>query len=527
MITETEKRYTDDWAKDKSRELVKKMIAETVLQKKDPARTRVLCFPGIDYTEVVQVYDQLGIPRENVTGIERDKNVAKVIGERCPEINLYSGTLEDFVEDGKSFNFDVVSLDFMGPIAMSQIDVLKNLRRKQKVDEFLFHGANLVRREDENTKEAYAVWDAKTGISTNDPNLIEGGWTGVVGRLGNKFKTLTENSVSKFFGKVFDKKDKKERKANAYSSYLRTALTGLSVPGQIESFRFAYGDKEFDEKFVLTDDGKLISRDLLDRGSSDYIGNLDISNGMLAKLQERIGIICANKKMPKEYVLPIFKGVMFAGRETFFNVDTEKFERYGYISETGAPMIGDIYFVRKPSELIKACKKVARSVGFMNGGMMEDGHKIARHAQSLNHIFFDHSAALMDAALFEFEDLGDRTFLGNSSKPILNKRLYLEAIADGVDDSSVKNLYRSWKSEDLESWRAEYEGRPAPAIETPTVVRKIPSERPGNGELTKENIIAMIGEGIPIDEINKAWPEYGIRTLRAYKANFTRGSYNK
>ena len=67
----TEKRYHDDWAKTKSRDLVRLMIERTLLKFRRPKDIRVLCFPGIDAEEIIQVYDSLGIPRSNVVGVER------------------------------------------------------------------------------------------------------------------------------------------------------------------------------------------------------------------------------------------------------------------------------------------------------------------------------------------------------------------------------------------------------------------------------------------------------------------------
>ena len=79
MTYEAEKHYADDWAKAKSRDLVRDVIERNLLRIRKPKDLQVLCFPGIDATEVFQVYDSLGIPRENITGLERDPYVAEQI----------------------------------------------------------------------------------------------------------------------------------------------------------------------------------------------------------------------------------------------------------------------------------------------------------------------------------------------------------------------------------------------------------------------------------------------------------------
>ena len=73
-----QKHYSDDWAKSRSRDLVRGMIEDTVLQYRKPSQVTVLCFPGVDTTEIEEVYDPLGIPRENIIGLERDPEIAKL-----------------------------------------------------------------------------------------------------------------------------------------------------------------------------------------------------------------------------------------------------------------------------------------------------------------------------------------------------------------------------------------------------------------------------------------------------------------
>ena len=75
----TEKRYQSDWAKAKSRDLVKDMIQKTLLKFRKPEELSVLCLPGIDAEEIFQVYDALGIPRKNIVGVERESDIADAL----------------------------------------------------------------------------------------------------------------------------------------------------------------------------------------------------------------------------------------------------------------------------------------------------------------------------------------------------------------------------------------------------------------------------------------------------------------
>jgi len=46
------------------------------------SKMRVLCFPGHEGLEVTEVYDKLGIPRQNIVGIERNEEAAEELESR-------------------------------------------------------------------------------------------------------------------------------------------------------------------------------------------------------------------------------------------------------------------------------------------------------------------------------------------------------------------------------------------------------------------------------------------------------------
>ncbi len=70
------KTYNDP-AKQLSRQKLRDFIQKTVLSKKRAKDVRVVCFPGAEVEgeeglEIKEIYDPLGIPRKNITGLERD-----------------------------------------------------------------------------------------------------------------------------------------------------------------------------------------------------------------------------------------------------------------------------------------------------------------------------------------------------------------------------------------------------------------------------------------------------------------------
>src|SRR3989338_8232025 len=100
------------------------MIESTLLKFRKTSELKVLCFPGIDTAEVKQVYDLLGIPRYNITGVERESHVADQIEQNCPGINIVRGTLEEYVANLQRHDYDIISLDYIGACRLQQLDCL-------------------------------------------------------------------------------------------------------------------------------------------------------------------------------------------------------------------------------------------------------------------------------------------------------------------------------------------------------------------------------------------------------------------
>lgn len=109
-MTGLPKESYDDEAKKEWRRRWRKFIKQL---HKPPRETKVVCFPGREALEIFQVYDTLNVPRNNIVGIERDRDSYDHLKAQRLGIELFSGSDTDFFEhtDGK---FDVVSLDYDG-----------------------------------------------------------------------------------------------------------------------------------------------------------------------------------------------------------------------------------------------------------------------------------------------------------------------------------------------------------------------------------------------------------------------------
>lgn len=102
---------------------------ETKYQNKDSDYLNVACLPGKNAAEIFEVYDRLGIPRENIYGIEKNLEIAEKIEEKTPNINLFTGSAEEFFENAadKDQVFDIISLDFTGKLTEDKSNLINDL----------------------------------------------------------------------------------------------------------------------------------------------------------------------------------------------------------------------------------------------------------------------------------------------------------------------------------------------------------------------------------------------------------------
>jgi hypothetical protein len=98
-------------------------------------KMRVLCLPGRKCLEI-PLYLELGFKPGNIVGVEGGDEQTKM--EFCENAYRYGistrlGRLEKFIEDEYS-TYDVISLDFTGPLSRTTLDIIKNLPLAPKPD---------------------------------------------------------------------------------------------------------------------------------------------------------------------------------------------------------------------------------------------------------------------------------------------------------------------------------------------------------------------------------------------------------
>ncbi|MBN1544043.1 hypothetical protein JW898_01120 [Candidatus Woesearchaeota archaeon] len=128
----------DDPVKQLSREKLRDFIVKYGFPHRKPEDTRVVCFPGAEpdgvAIEVTEVYDKLGIPRQNIVGLE-------LYPEKAERLRQADIGIEVVCQDAKRFfaetdkSFDVISLDYTGPQTLDASLTLEAIASRQVLSE--------------------------------------------------------------------------------------------------------------------------------------------------------------------------------------------------------------------------------------------------------------------------------------------------------------------------------------------------------------------------------------------------------
>jgi len=200
-------------AREKFREFIRKYI------KKSFESVKVICFPGAEVKgeealEIKEIYDVLGIPRENIAGLEYDEKAAKKLRKAKLGIEVIHQDAYDFFKNTDR-KFDIISLDYTGQRSWREKDITRFIAGKGLLDELgIFCTNHHIRREGTPMKQRLLeqkVWGmALPGLTS--PKLANLSIEGRVHFLNN---IITD------YNELVDKIDSKEISLDA----LRDAIT--------------------------------------------------------------------------------------------------------------------------------------------------------------------------------------------------------------------------------------------------------------------------------------------------------------
>ena len=500
------KAYGTDWAKSKSRDLVRDMAKRTIMTYRKPEDVKVLCFPGYDAAEIFEVYDQLGIPRENIVGVEREEDVADKLEGDDLGIKLYRGELEDWVASQNGLDLDIVSLDYTNPITPEELYSLHDIKRLQGIEGFILHHANSARR-DAQCNEIYAEGHLLSSPSKNR----------------NLGKGFFEQEYNNGIEKLSSKKSRKNTKANSYSERVQSIVTGINFAHMEKIFKFYTGGDHEDAINYIQFRGQRMAGEKIDlnwerplHSMKGQIPALFIEELVAEVLEETL----ENRLSEMNYTgnSHVMKSVLLS---VMAHSDSKKFDHkmitpYSYVSSSGTPMIGDVSFFRKPIGPLNASKKILKTLGYPGNF---NSNNLKKFLKSTENYLAKVSKSLKGEVQFR-QDKCNRIYLGSSSKPVLSKKRAIQEFRDGLTVEEVKEKYRGWKNKPLSQWKAHVTmGTYDEKSQDTEEVIEFHEEDSDLEKITEEEAKEMITEGIPTKEIYDTYPTSFTRgQLGAFKA---------
>ncbi|MBX4195972.1 hypothetical protein KW805_00075 [Candidatus Pacearchaeota archaeon] len=509
-----EKHYDADWAKAKSRGLVKDMIQKTILTFRRPQDLKVLCLPGRDAAEVYEVYDPLGISRYNIIGLERDRSIAEEIEGKGLGIKVINKSLEEYVDKNHISCLDVVSLDFTGYLQSSQLDALRKICKKYANTNWILHWANSIKRDgaSNNLYVRGAANDFETAVSKlsdfiNKENSPD-----------NSIAMSTANVMEEFQKKISNGELSKDEKALSALTLVRATTGGEYLDGIGKIFKFCTGNKY--EGYIQQLEQEM-GREIDRENPYKSIGYHPIVRDMLDEISlTSIKQAAKENKIDPLFISTIWSALEHAASETkgFVPKDTVT---YSYISESGNPMVGNVSFLSHNWRYDKAAKELARAIGFPNKMNLKEDYQFLMACKKASDAMHSEGRSPEDIKNMMKKEK-EIVFLGSSSRPVLSKQRFVEELENGMSLDQIKEKYRGWENKPLPQWKAHVT---MGSYKSKDLVEEA-DEDSDLEKITKEQAVDLLSSGIPAEEIHAAYPtSFSTQQLRAYKAHVTMGTY--
>ena len=530
--------------KEKVHAMLGDMLDSTLLTFRKPSEIKVLHFAGIDAAETRRVYLSRDIPAGNITTLERNPQVAGQIRELGLGINVITKSLQEYVKEevaqGRKFDFDVISLDFTGPPNAEDLLAIRVILDNSKKNHVLLHSANLLKR-DANSLALYHQGAVQYEYTLQLSNAVRP----PACTMPTEGATLIDHDVVRASLNTFDNEyadSEKTRRKDLKTFYYPYLILNLAAPPFRLSFfydmvRFASG-----MPVANAESNETARRVFPSKASMKAFLFLEDSLGYdkehLAAAQE---IVTATDQFVSERVgnsLKVYNkdsniikyAIIGAIREALLDrmYDTLKEANYSYISESGSPMVGSIFFFSWSRLLHDAYMDVAKACGFPEGFRIEDTERLSKALFALGKMI---SKKEKSDEKYETASLSATLavrFLGNSSKPVLSKGKFLEELEktdlEGPEFLAyIKDKYRGWGKQPLAQWKAHYTMGTyrRDRVQGESAI-EVFDEDSNIEKITKEEAYDLLASGIPPKEIYGAYPtSFSIGQLGAFRAWLT------
>lgn len=405
----------NDPAKQRSREKLLDFIRKHLSFRK-PKDLRVVCFPGAEIEgeealEVREVYDRLGIPRQNITGLEQDPKNA----ERLRKANLGIQVVET---DAYSFfstttkQFDIVSLDYCGHQTLREYETLKAVAVRK-----LLRNASVVSlsyssgREGEDTKflmggtyQPEIIRGAVPILEQGDPRA----WERRITALPDVRRSIADGTF-----------DTRTARDGITVNSLHALTTGVGNP------RLGYADE------------------------------------LLKKLAPEVRFASYFPPMPPEDVVRMsFKLICLMSWAHCDNYGTSAVERYSYVSNKNTKMLMDLFLLSYPE---RAYRVVSGLIFYdVSAEMMvfnDANHRREKYAKLVNSLYDEWVLNEGDFFRFLEKPLSERIDLGSSWDPSKKRKriarrdaLYL--LREGVPPQEIVETYGGYTLRQLAAMKA-------------------------------------------------------------------------
>ena len=472
MSSENGKTYRDP-VKRIAREKVREFIANAYPNPKRRKDLTVLCFPGAEVVgeealEVRHIYDQLGIPRRNITGLEYDRKKALRLKDANLGIEVVSEEDWKFLQDTDR-TFDIISLDYTTYFRDSQrfaIDLIsaRALLGSRGVLVTNYFGA----REGADEKELLTLNErfAKAGLSLAD-----------VDRIG--FHKAVEISKE-------HEVELRDTRSKTIQQYIVESLDSGRLSLDSLGIR-----RLFDPDYIK--EQERIINQIIDEAKKEGDKMPLGRNGV--EIGARVGTThYRNKKEINELLKKLVKNKDFTVPLAFLlqmeltrPYVLEAHESYSYVSNKSSPMLLDLWLLNNFTN------NFPRNIFTITPSKMQKNPD-------------DTYKCVIPAIVDYFVGLPERE---------VNERL--ERLERGFEQIIIPIVNRQPKISILER---QFLG--SSYTHVPKQDRQARKDK-----ITKEEAIELLASGVPVKEIADAFSGYTERQLAAFKAHITMGTYDQ
>lgn len=394
MTKKTEYSPDSDPSKQLAREAVRRFIGNR-LSKDERRHANMVCLPSVGFHDVYEVSDPLGIPRCNVTGVECDPKIYRLMEKKNPGIKLFYGTDREFFESSKG-PYKVISLDYTGMFDKGSSDTLDIMFGRHLLGEHgILHTNFFGSRENKSSKEAY-VLPVKEIVETMNAGAIAEAVNGQIDISNILASVDKRNSETR---RVIENSDLKSMRNMIATDIMHCAFNG---PHKI-----------FKDDFQpLTD--------------SEYF-----------------------QKIPEKCVPAVVNSYICQIECRPYICDA--LDSYRYISSSGSPMLTDIFDFNTHPEMYRFYGKLdIRPDGIFLSGKRVDEFSVHPMVKS----FISKAQRAMEKYALSADVIKERKFLGSSAKPVLSPERARELIMQGVPIEEIVKNYRGVTKQRLAAYKA-------------------------------------------------------------------------